>query len=202
MFSVVPTRVEPDESSLNIDILRALGDGNAKAVQHLHSPVRTKGKQLQVYDTTVALQIFQEPDDLKTSDCESKVLPMAHDYAVMVEAIPSATGKIVFRAVYSNRFLDQNSATLMLSQLDEILIWILANPMLPYFEALNCLTVPNLSILNPDSQAKLAAERQFLHSAFESCAGVSPDKSALEFWYVLDEMPGSVGYWTYAEFKR
>ena len=199
MFNIVPTRVRSDASSLNIDIFRSLTDGNAKAKLNLCPSIRGKGNTTKPFDTTIALQMFDEIDELKEIWHDTVILPMAHDYAVMIEASPDSKGQLCFKAVFSDSYLDQSCAELMLSQLDEILIWMLTNPMLPYFEALSCPGPGKLSILNPEPKTNTMKDFSSLHSQFEFHANAHPENCALEFWHALNGTPSSVQRWSYRE---
>ncbi len=198
-FSVIPTRTRFSRSSLNIDVLRTLTDGNSRASRHLQSSLRTKDSNRLPYDTTIALQVFQGVDDGKEMRQNMVTLPMAHDYAVMIEAIPDAKDQIFLKATYSDRHLDHESAKVMLSQLDEILIWILTNPVLPYCDAFNSLKPDKLSILNPRPVMEPAAECYLLHTQFELNARAHPDRTALEYYCSLEDTPEAIERYSYRE---
>ena len=198
-FNIVPTRVRSERFSLNIDMLRALTNDNSKAADHMHQFPRSKAPDRPPYDTTIALQATQNMDVCSGVLQNTIVLPMAHDYAAMIEAIPDVTGRMSLKVTYSDAYFDHKSAEMMLSQLDKIIIWVLANPMLPYRESLGCLETSKLSILNPISHPRTTADSNLIHAPFEHQAQKHADHTALEYYYSLHNTPESVRRWSYGE---
>ncbi|KAI4158074.1 MAG: hypothetical protein LQ342_007780 [Letrouitia transgressa] len=110
--------------------------------------------------------------------------PLARDdYAIKVIVSAGATELLNLKVSYSDSFLNEIGARLMLTQLDDIISWILSKPKNPVREA--CLAIhPSMaSTFNIDREPSMNNESnpRLLHSQFESFAESHPYRLALVF---------------------
>ncbi|PYH91604.1 nonribosomal siderophore peptide synthase SidC [Aspergillus ellipticus CBS 707.79] len=209
-FTTVPIRLslnqlQKDHGDLwtNRSVARHLTTFNAQTLSHLQprlgSLVTAEGRL--PYDTLIAYQDFNagSSDSGLWSSVDHPA--MANDFAVMIEVWPGVDSSLTFRASFNNAQLNHSSAEMMLSQMSDIVSFILNQPDGNFLHASSC-TSPDLkSSFNPNpSLAPEVLNGALLHSQFEEHASSHPDDPALIFKYDLDDddNPRNIT-WSYSE---
>ncbi|GME63927.1 Nonribosomal siderophore peptide synthase SidC [Neofusicoccum parvum] len=208
-FATVPVKspmADAGDSSFK-EISRKLALTNAESLSHLQArigSVTTAGGQLP-YDTLFAFQEFGAGGEESGIWRSIEYPPMANDFAVMVEIWPNREGSIRLKATFTDAYLNQQAATIMMREFNDILDHILANPEQPFSSASSA-TEPSLLSTHPVSKAelqKVASDNSLLHSQLEEHARTNPDDTALVFVTSIDQF-GNLAQlsWTYAELNR
>ncbi|KAH8672879.1 BcNRPS3, nonribosomal peptide synthetase [Tricladium varicosporioides] len=201
-FTTIPVFISAlnVKSATNATILQHLTASNAKALSHLQIPLNslvTSNGTLH-YDTLLAFQDFATPPG--TSDLWHTVdyPAMGNDFAVMIEVRPELDGKLRLRATYTNEFLDNASATLMLKEFSDIIACISLSPEKPYSD---CRFLSTRSQSMPcEALDTMTDVEELLHGPFESNAKLYPGDVALEFVQDLESQAASaLTQWTYGE---
>ncbi|KAK8240733.1 BcNRPS3, nonribosomal peptide synthetase [Phyllosticta capitalensis] len=190
-FVTVPIRVsantEDPLSVLTKDVAQRLTAQNTQALQHLHTPlssiVTSEGRLH--YDTLIAFQSFAGGQQGSSLWSSIEYPPMGNDFAVMLEIWPTETGRLLLKATYENKHLDDLAANTMLKQLDDAIQYVMANQDMPFLDA-RFAPKPELLSSFPEEVSAEAEPSLLLHAPFENLAVSKPDDSALEFYHNLE----------------
>ncbi|MCJ1439751.1 MAG: hypothetical protein MMC23_000232 [Stictis urceolatum] len=204
-FTVVPTRCkpslsDPESSYTAIEFIKRLTEMNITAQENLHSRLDSKYHRKPVYDTTLALQVFATDNSESDLWREAQFLPMAHDYAVMMEVCPDVNGNLIFKATYTDVHLDTAGAHLMNNQMAKSLEWFLNHPRSNFTDVFGSLSHDLLSILNPTPSLDTDHRSRYplIQSQFEHVVETNPSSPALVFIHNLDKI-GERTQWTYKQ---
>lgn len=151
------------------------------------------------HSTTVAFT--QEPC---SGAVDSNPCPYS-GYNVEIVLRPDATGRLIFRVSYLDQLLDRSSALVMLTQMDDIMAFILTKPGEPINSWFLAIRATLLSTSNEDlDEGKgLTQNCQGLHGQFEEVARCSPDRVALIFEQNLETVDRDVNVsWTYRQLDQ
>ncbi|EAU34142.1 hypothetical protein ATEG_05073 [Aspergillus terreus NIH2624] len=214
-YSVIPLRLSVNQIARGLDdvctnksVARYLTSFGAQALSHLQlslgSTVTADGRL--PYDTLLAYQDFNAGSHASgtagSGPWGSVDHPaMAHDFAVMIEVWPCSDSSLTFRATYNDSHLDAEGARIMLSEMDDIVRYILDEPEGNFLDALSHTGSSLKSSFNPVSRCvDEVSEGVLIHSWFEDHAASKPHDPALIFKYDLDDLedPANIT-WTYGE---
>ena len=122
--------------------------------------------------------------------------------AVCIVAWPDDAGSLKLKVLYSDLVLNETGALVMLKQLEDVLVFVLENPVKSISDSLTAIRSPLLSILNETSKesTELVAQAPQLHAQFENTASYSPHRVALDFRKNIDSSKSSENItWTYEQ---
>ncbi|THV48912.1 hypothetical protein BGAL_0221g00110 [Botrytis galanthina] len=205
-FTTVPINIPPqllEEKATSVSsILHAIAKINAESLGHLQIPLNSivAPNGGLYYDTLLAFQDFSTGTN--HSELWSKVdyPAMANDFAVMIEIWPEVDGSLRLRATYTDEFLNDESATLMLQQFSDLISFVICNPEKSYMDG-RYATAP--SIYPPVMSAELTGASALLHTEFERNTKMNPEDIALIFMNdFTSQNPAANVEWTYAELDR
>ncbi|KAF7932322.1 hypothetical protein EAE99_003562 [Botrytis elliptica] len=205
-FTTVPINIpaqllEAKATSVS-SILHAIAKINAESLGHLQIPLNSivAPNGGLYYDTLLAFQDFSTGTN--HSELWSKVdyPAMANDFAVMIEIWPEVDGSLRLRATYTDEFLNDESATLMLQQFSDLISFVIRNPENSYMDG-RYATAP--SIYPQVMSTELTGAGALLHTEFERNTKMNPEDIALIFMndFTGQDPAGNVK-WTYAELDR
>ncbi|KAF7879696.1 uncharacterized protein EAF02_007866 [Botrytis sinoallii] len=205
-FTTVPINIpaqllEAKTTSVS-SILHAIAKINAESLGHLQIPLNSivAPNGGLYYDTLLAFQDFSTGTN--HSELWSKVdyPAMANDFAVMIEIWPEVDGSLRLRATYTDEFLNDESATLMLQQFSDLISFVIRNPENSYMDG-RYATAP--SIYPQVMSTELTGAGALLHTEFERNTKMNPEDIALIFMndFTAQDPAGNVK-WTYAELDR
>ena len=205
-----PTRVclgksQKLENPTNANVLRQLTRSNERAIHHYRSlTVAQRGIQRR-FATTVALT-----KDPPLEDYHSTLKNVNHptedpDFAVRLEVWPGTAGLLKLKASFTDSFLNQTSARLMLTQMGFVLAHLISNAWQSIASSASAVPSSLLSISEEiiESSAAACMNPPLLHSQFETMAETSPDRVALIFREDLkwDDSELNVT-WTYRQLNQ
>ncbi|KAK8168812.1 nonribosomal siderophore peptide synthase SidC [Phyllosticta citrichinensis] len=198
-FVTVPIRVSAStEDPLSVstrDVAQRLTAQNTQALQHLHTPlssiVTSEGRLH--YDTLIAFQSFAGGQQGSSLWSSIEYPPMGNDFAVMLEIWPTETGRLLLKATYENKHLDDLAANTMLRQLDNAIQYIMEHPDQPFLDA-RFASKPELLSSYPEEVSAEPEPSLLLHAPFENLAVSKPDDSALEFYHDLEGMKTKLSF--------
>ncbi|KAK7561800.1 BcNRPS3, nonribosomal peptide synthetase [Phyllosticta citricarpa] len=190
-FVTVPIRVSAStENPLSVsarDVAQRLTGQNTQALQHLHTPlssiVTSEGRLH--YDTLIAFQSFAGGQQDSSLWSSIEYPPMGNDFAVMLEIWPTETGRLLLKATYENKHLDDLAANTMLRQLDDAIQYVMEHPDQPFLDA-RFAGKPELLSSYPEEVCAEPEPSLLLHAPFEHLVVSKPDDSALEFYHDLE----------------
>ncbi|KAL8821475.1 MAG: hypothetical protein Q9223_000483 [Gallowayella weberi] len=121
------------------------------------------------------------------------------DVALAITASPCPSGFLKLQATYNDHLVDEPSALVVLTQLNDVLAYILAHLKQPIQTSFTAVRPKLLSISNQNLPHinGCHTEPPRLHLQFEETARDHPYFKALEFWHNLDS--GQSITWTYGE---
>ena len=178
----------------NGNILQQLTESNEEAIKGC-----TDLEELGSHGTLVVLY---NDEHSKDDELVGNKLCRGKEVALIVSAWPGTTGSLGLRATYTDLVLDEPSALVVLAQLEDILIYILADATKPIIPTSTAIRNSLLSIPNPDTE-KLTApltKASCLHAQFEIIAQENPSRVALDFRHGLCSKDTTV--WTYGELNK
>ena len=188
----------------NGSILKHLTELNALALRR-SKPSRVSAARLKKPDrhgTSITLKgkECREDDDgvLKPSNG----LMEGMELAVIIVAWPDKTDFLRLKLLYSDLVLNETSALVMLEQLEDVLAFILANPVKPIAESLAAARSSLLSTLNenPEGPSEFVSQAPHLHAQFENIARCTPYRLALDFRRNINSKNSSDNTsWTYKQ---
>jgi amino acid adenylation domain-containing protein len=196
----IPPRILESNASKTTEVLKELANINAKSLSHLQIPLNSivASNGGLYYDTLLAFQ------DFATATMNSELWSwvdypaMGNDFAVMIEVWPDNDGSLRLRATYTDEYLNDSSATLMLQQFSDMINFILQNPNEPYLDGRFASTPSQFPQQLPSRE--VAENGDLLHSCFERNAKLNPNDVALVFKNDLRSIDGTGNLqWTYAE---
>ena len=205
-FTTIPVIVPSDVFkvySSNEAVLRQLTELNAKSLQYLQIPLNsiTTSSGGLYYDTLLAFQDFAAGAGSSALWHAVDYPAMGNDFAIMMEVWPEADGALRLRATYTNEYLDEASASLILQQFSDVIAYICQNPEQPYLDG-RFATIPSQSPLT-DSLSAIAETDNILHATFEHNAKLNPNDIALVFKGDLQSECSPLNIeWTYAELDQ
>ncbi|PQE11447.1 nonribosomal siderophore peptide synthase protein [Rutstroemia sp. NJR-2017a WRK4] len=196
----IPPRVLKSNTTTTTEVLRELASINAKSLSHLQIPLNSivASNGGLYYDTLLAFQDFATAN--MNSELWSRVdyPAMGNDFAVMIEVWPDNDGSLRLRATYTDEYLNDSSATLMLQQFSDMIDFILLNPDELYLDG-RFVSAPSKFPQQLPSH-EVAENGDLLHSCFERNAKFNPNDVALVFKNDLQSINGTGNLqWTYAE---
>ncbi|KAF4333351.1 nonribosomal siderophore peptide synthase [Fusarium beomiforme] len=200
-FTTIPVRLSVESNQTNRLTAQSLMSSNAASLRHLQprlgSIVTPDGRL--PYDTLLAYQDFNaRPASGELWTCV-RHLPMANDFAVMVEVWPESDSRLTLRATFNDDYMDCGAAELMLHELSLIVSRILKQPN-EIFSANIFFNDESLgSYLDPAASYEVASNA-LIHCQFESHARSNPDDHALIFrGHDLHRDSPDNMCWTYVE---
>ncbi|EDO03704.1 hypothetical protein SS1G_06185 [Sclerotinia sclerotiorum 1980 UF-70] len=198
----IPAQLLESESTSVSSILHEIAKINAESLGHLQIPLNSivAPSGGLYYDTLLAFQDFSTGTN--HSELWSKVdyPAMANDFAVMIEIWPEVDGSLRLRATYTDEFLHDASATLMLQQFSDLISFFIHNPEKPYING-RYATAP--SIYPQILSTELTGPSALLHTDFERNAKMNPEDVALIFINNFTAQdPAEHVKWTFAELDR
>ncbi|PQE19777.1 nonribosomal siderophore peptide synthase protein [Rutstroemia sp. NJR-2017a BVV2] len=206
-FTTIPITIPPQMLESNTakttEVLRELASINAKSLSHLQIPLNSivASNGGLYYDTLLAFQDFATTN--MNSELWSRVdyPAMGNDFVVMIEVWPDNDGSLRLRATYTDEYLNDSSATLMLQQFSDMINFILLNPDESYLDG-RFASVPSKFPQQLPSH-EVAENGDLLHSCFEQNAKFNPNDVALVFRNDLRSIDGTGNLqWTYAELNN
>jgi len=186
---VVPTRINlaviaaaPQPASVKA-VVQHLSRANVAALEHLRYPTKAlAGAHGELpYSTVLA---FETP----ASDALYAVAEAP--FAVVIEALPSTDGSLRLLATYRDEFLSRSGAEIMLRQMDDVLVHMLAHPDCVYTDVRSDVSPELRCTANPKPQGEPEPEdgpALQLHGQFEDHARSHPDDIAFVFRYDLED---------------
>ena len=188
----------------NGKVLKNLTESNALALRQSNKPMVpiSHHKKLSKYGTTVALESGECPKDNDGVLNLSNKLLKGEELAVSLIAWPNIDGFLEIRVLYIDLVLNRASALVMLKQLDDVLVFILANPTESIGRSLGAIRTSLLSISNqhPKETTGIGLQVSHLHTQFENFARHSPYSIALDFRKDLHHPESSDNtIWTYEQ---
>lgn len=193
------------ENPTNANVLQQLTRSNERAIHHYRSlTVAQRGTQHR-FATTVALT-----KDPPSEDYHSILKNINHptgdpDFAVRLEVWPGTAGSLKLKASFTDSFLNQTSARLMLTQMEFVLAHLISNAWQSIASSASAVPSSLLSISEEiiESSAAACMNPPLLHSQFETMAETSPDRVALIFREDLkwDDSELNVT-WTYRQLNQ
>ncbi|TGO51307.1 hypothetical protein BOTNAR_0361g00070 [Botryotinia narcissicola] len=205
-FTTVPINIPPQLLEAKVtsvsSILHAIAKINAEALGHLQIPLNSivAPNGGLYYYTLLAFQDFSTGTN--HSELWSKVdyPAMANDFAVMIEIWPEVDGSLRLRATYTDEFLNDESATLMLQQFSDLISFVIRNPENSYMDG-RYVTAP--SVYPQVMPTELTGASALLHTEFERNTKMNPEDIALIFMNDFTAQdPAENVKWTYAELDR
>ena len=178
----------------NGNILKQLTESNEEAIEGC-----TDLEELSSHGTLVVLY---NDEHSKHDEFAGNKLCRGKEVALIISAWPGTTGSLELRATYTDLVLDAPSALVVLAQLEDILVYILADATKPIITSSAAIRNSLLSISNPDTE-KLPApltKASRLHAQFEVIAQENPSRVALDFRHGLRSEDATV--WTYGELNK
>ncbi|KAI9724317.1 MAG: NRPS [Candelaria pacifica] len=185
----------------NGDLLQQIMSITTAVMKHQFTPLtriqRTMGYPNEpLFDSIFAYQKLMPSDD-EPYPWEEVHEEATVDYAVSVELVPAKCDRLQFRITFTEGFLPQAQADLLLRQLDTALLNSVSDP-----EA----TCTDMSTFNrellsitPPKEPSLPSEVQLLHQFVEVNARQYPDRIALEFALSLHDTKVVKEQWSYRE---
>lgn len=205
-FTTIPVTIPShilNEDSSSTTVLQQLTELNTKTFQHLQIPLNsiTTSTGGLYYDTLLAFQDFAsgsgDTDLWHTVDYPA----MGNDFAVMIEVWPEADGTLRLRATYTDEYLDEASASLMLQQFNDVIAFITESPERRYLDG-RFATTPSQSPLARPSPIGTEIDK-ILQEPFERNAKSNPNDIALVFKGELQSGDSALNIeWTYAELNQ
>ncbi|MCJ1227990.1 hypothetical protein MMC12_004649 [Toensbergia leucococca] len=206
-FHSISTRVCLDTpqkwgQKTNGSLLKCLTESNALALRQSYRPVVSAAhhKKRSKHGTILALRSKESSEDdavvLKLSNALSK----GEEIAVSLEAWPDVAGFLKLKVFFTDLFLNEASALVMLKQLDDVLAFILEKPAEPITKSLTAIRTSLLSISNepPKDFIEFSLQTPYLHAQFENFARYSPHRVALDFRKnIYSEYSSDNTTWTY-----
>ncbi|TGO63538.1 hypothetical protein BCON_0012g00280 [Botryotinia convoluta] len=198
----IPAQLLEEKATSVSSILHAIAKINAESLGHLQIPLNSivAPNGGLYYDTLLAFQDFSTGTN--HSELWSKVdyPAMANDFAVMIEIWPEVDGSLRLRATYTDEFLNDESATLMLQQFNDLISFVIRNPENSYMDG-RYATAP--SIYPQVMSTELSGASALLHTEFERNTKMNPEDIALIFMndFTAQDLAANVK-WTYAELDR
>ena len=210
-FTIVPTRVQaykPDGQTAytNEQLLHHLTTDNAEASKYLFPKLgsTTRIGSQRSYDTLLAFQVFGTTNQTNGIFDLVESLPMAHDFALMVEVWPGKEGLLQLKVTFTDQYLDEQAAFIMLEEFSDLLNWILENPTYLFMEA--CMNVRQdlQSVCGQGIDQNLAehGDSPYLQNQFETMATLKPDNLALIFFKDMNTCSQRNVHLTYGELNR
>ncbi|KAK6597222.1 hypothetical protein QC760_009075 [Botrytis cinerea] len=198
----IPAQLLESKATSVSSILHAIAKINAESLAHLQIPLNSivAPNGGLYYDTLLAFQDFSTGTN--HSELWSKVdyPAMANDFAVMIEIWPEVDGSLRLRATYTDEFLNDESATLMLQQFSDLISFVIRNPKNSYMDG-RYATAP--SIYPQVMSTELTGASALLHTEFERNTKMNPDDIALIFMNDFTAQdPAANVQWTYAELEH
>ena len=193
------------EDPTNASVLRRITKSNKRAVQCYGSSM-TAQRGLQHQSATVLALMDGTPSEDHHGASKNGFHPtVGPDFAVRLEIWPSSAGSLKLKASFTNSFLNQPSARLMLTQMDSVLAYIIANTQHSIVSGFHAMPSSLLSILEETRNSPAAACRKppLLHSQFETMAKTSPEHVALIFIEDLSKSQSALNTtWTYRKLNE
>ncbi|KAK4611859.1 Nonribosomal peptide synthetase sidC [Fulvia fulva] len=203
-FAVVPSRVLHHDSAASSirEMLSNLTSKNVDALPYHHLPLSslTTAEGTLPYDTLLAFQAFDKSAGESSLWSSVDYPAMEHDFAVMIEVWPTASGPLRLRGTYTHDHLDRLAAGTMLRQLDNVVTFLCNNPNQPFHDARYAVDsrlqsqIP--SALGASQQ--LPEAEQLLHHAFLQHVVTRPHAPALLFKQSTDDSQPDIE-WSYSK---
>ncbi|KAI5361486.1 Putative AMP-dependent synthetase/ligase, Condensation domain, phosphopantetheine binding ACP [Septoria linicola] len=204
-FVVAPVKLDHSQVSQKAtrDVLSQLTNKNAESLPYHHIPLSSlaTSEGTLPYDTLLAFQAFDRSAGESTLWQKVEFPAMEHDFAVMIEIWPTASGALRFRGTYTHQHLDEAAADMMLHQLDAIVGHICDEPNTAFLDTKSSLGHNLLSEFPIATEETLPSSDMQLHHAFEKHAAQNPDRSALVFRRSLDRTESDIN-WTYGRLSQ
>lgn len=211
-FLATPTRIclrTPQKwgQRTNGSVLKHLTESNALA-QHRCKKLLVSAVRLDQPSRNGTIVTFKSKECREGDDGFVKLsngLIEGEELAVSLVAWPDQAGFLKFKLLYSDLVLNETSALVMLKQLDDVLVYILANALEPIAGSLIAIRSSLLSIVNesPDESTESVSQAPLLQTQFENAARYTPCRLALEF--KLDINSGQSNRnttWTYEQLNH
>lgn len=211
-FLATPTRVclrNPQKwgQRTNGSVLKHLTESTALAQHrskkllvsaiHLENPTRN--------GTVVTLKSKECREDDDDFVKLSNRLIEGEELAVSLVAWPDQAGFLKLKVLYSDLVLNETSALVMLKQLEDVLVFVLANPLEPIADSSIAIRSSLLSIVNgtPDESIESISQVPRLHAQFENAARYTPCRLALDFrWDIDSGKSNRTTKWTYEQLNH
>ncbi|KAF7889090.1 hypothetical protein EAF00_009390 [Botryotinia globosa] len=198
----IPTQLLEAKVTSVSSILHTIAKINAEALGHLQIPLNSivAPNGSLYYDTLLAFQDFSTGTNHSELWSKVEYPAMANDFAVMIEIWPEVDGSLRLRATYTDEFLNDESATLMLQQFSDLISFIIRNPENSYMDG-RYVTAP--SVYPQVMSTELTGASALLHTEFERNTKMNPEDIALFFMNDFTAQdPAANVQWTYAELDR
>ncbi|KAL8871904.1 MAG: hypothetical protein Q9174_002364, partial [Haloplaca sp. 1 TL-2023] len=142
---------------------------------------------------------FHSTSSSEDNEISGAALKLVNQFALSISARPCDKGYLVLQATYRDSILTPSGAETLLSQFDDVLARVLAEPAEPLQASSTAIRTSLLSISNQDCQeaSDVNAQDSFLHTSFEAIAQRNPDRVALEFRH--DIRSDHITLWTYGD---
>ncbi|MCJ1458223.1 hypothetical protein MMC28_008594 [Mycoblastus sanguinarius] len=209
-FYIFPTRLslgksQKSESPTNANVLQQMAKLNGRAIHHYRSSTVAQRDIQHRFDTTVALKKYSPSEDYHSTLKNVNDPTKKPDFAVRLEVWPGTAGLLKLKASFTDAYLNQTSARLMLTQMEFVLFHIISNPWQSIASSASAIPSSLLSISEEIVETSAAAciNPPFLHSQFETIAENSPDRVALLFREDLEWDDSEMNVtWTYRELNQ
>ena len=208
-FHTVRTRVRFARSSESegetiVNVLRQLTRANGRMIRRSKT-LRTVQPRLQQCVTIVGLV-----EESSLDDCEDFLDSLnlsAKDPAFAVRLVIShgAAGALKLRVSFTDMYLNEPSARLMLTQMESVLAYMISDPSRSIASCASAIPSSLLSVPEePWQRSALATtDPPYLHSQFETIAQCSPSRSAMVFRGDLDRDDSELNVtWTYQQLNQ
>ncbi|KAL2039087.1 hypothetical protein N7G274_008136 [Stereocaulon virgatum] len=193
------------EDPTNASVLRRITKSNERAV-HDSGPSMTAQRGFQHQSATALALTNGNPREDHHGTSKNGIHPTSGpDFAVRLEIWPSSAGSLKLKASFTNSFLNQPSAGLMLTQMDSVLTYIIANTQRSIVSGFYAMPSSLLSISDEvrESPSATCAMPPLLHSQFETMAKTSPEHVALIFIEDLNKSQSDLNItWTYRKLNQ
>ena len=178
----------------NGNILQQLTESNEEAIEGC--------TDLEEFGSHGTLVVLYDDEHSKDDEFVGYKLCRGKEVALIVSAWPGTAGSLELRATYTDLVLDEPSALIVLTQLEDILVYILADVTKPIISSSTAIRNSLLSISNPDIEKLTVTltKGPRLHAQFEDIAQETPSRVALDFRHGLRSEDATV--WTYGELNK
>lgn len=208
-FVATPTRIclrTPQKwgQRTNGSVLKHLTESNALA-QHRSKKLPVSAVRLDQPSRKGTVVTFKSKKCREDNDNFvnlSNELIEGEELAVSLVAWPDQAGFLKLEVLYSDLVMNETSALVMLKQLEDILVFILANPLEPIANSLIAIRSSLLSVVNetPDEPTESVSPAPRLHAQFQNAARYTPCRLALDFRWDIDSAKSNRNTkWTYEQ---
>ncbi|KAK5045137.1 hypothetical protein LTR84_009470 [Exophiala bonariae] len=182
------------------ETLKRATDRSAEILKHQYTPLSTikrlAGVEGELFDTVVALQVYEGHEDIERP--WSKINDEASaEYCLSLEIFPEHNDKFLFQLTCREDIVPVPQAAAILDQFSYAV-----NEIISAIDGVD--TTPNTTVFSaiPPKDERIPTQVQFLHEFVELTTQKHPDRPALEFVTDLQAEVDSRATWSYDQLDR